>query len=98
MHLLYDASATQRPTGMSRVVSHTAVRSLPSENRFAVHEGGAHSVANNVWGFVRESENVSQEGFDALVHFRRLSEKPRPQERASSTFLGILIIKTTKNF
>jgi hypothetical protein len=68
MHFRDDASAAQRAADESGIVPHALVRLLRSEDRLVVAESDAHLIADYVQFFTREGENVSQEGFDALVH------------------------------
>jgi hypothetical protein len=68
LQFLGCASAAQRAADASGVVPHALVRFLRPEDRLAVGEGDAHTLADRVHVFPGERENVGQEGFDALVH------------------------------
>jgi hypothetical protein len=68
LHLLDHASAAQRVAGVSRLVPHALVRLLRSEDCLAVLERGSHTLADSVRAFACERENISQKGFNALVH------------------------------
>ena len=68
LQLLGYASTAQRAAGVSSLVPHALLRLLQPEDRFALGEGDPHPLADRVRVFVREGENVGQEGFNALVH------------------------------
>jgi hypothetical protein len=70
MHLRDDASAAQRAADASRLVLHALVVLPHPENRLAIGQGDAHAFPNRLRVFARERENIGQEGFGALVHFR----------------------------
>jgi hypothetical protein len=68
LHLLDDASAAQHAASVSRPVPHPRVQFLRPENRLAVSYSDAHPLPDCVGVLARERENISQKGFNALVH------------------------------
>ncbi len=76
MHLRDDTRAAERAADESGLVPHVLVPLPCSEDRLAVPEGTAHTLADRLRFFAREGENVGQEGFDALVH--RVSPEASP--------------------
>ena len=68
LQLVGNASAAQSAAGVSRLVPHTLLRLLQSEDRLHLARATGTPSWNRVRLFARERENVAQEGFDALVH------------------------------
>jgi hypothetical protein len=77
MHLRDHPRAAQRTADSAGLVPHVLVRFLRPEDRFAIPDGGADTPTDRLRVFARERENVSQEGFDALVHGSPVAS-PRP--------------------
>src|SRR5262249_3973885 len=63
------------------------------EDRLAIPEGTAHALADRLRFFARKGENVSQEGFDALVHLVSVaaSRFPLPTTAAESAVRAWLL-------
>jgi hypothetical protein len=68
MHLRDDASAAKRAADASGLVLHALVVLPHPENRLAICQGDAHAFPDRLRVFSRERENISQEGFNALIH------------------------------
>jgi hypothetical protein len=82
---------TPQRTGAGRLVPHALVRLKRPDDRLAVNEGDAHTLADRVWFFARECENVGQEGFDALLS--ALTPQTSPQ-RAAGPPIAVLTART----
>jgi hypothetical protein len=78
LHFLDNASATKRVASVSRFVLHASIHFLGFEDLLAVNKSNIHSLADRVWVFALQGENVSQESFNARIgHGRHHSPRSR---------------------